>query len=127
MKYTYTAVFTDNNGKIYARVLDLDGCITTGNDLADAMEQMKDAMSAWLCTAEDENIAIPAPTTQDKIVYGKGDVLSLITADTVKYRSVTDTRTIKKNVSIPVWLSELADKQHVNYSQVLQEALQARL
>lgn len=84
-------------------------------------------MSAWLCTAEDENIAIPTPTPQDKIVYNKGDALSLITADTLKYRSMTDTRIIKKNVSLPVWLSELADKQHVNYSKVLQEALQSRL
>ena len=47
MKYTYTAVFTNKNGKIYARIPDLNGCITTGSDLVDAIEQMEDAMSAW--------------------------------------------------------------------------------
>lgn len=49
MKYTYTAVFTEDGGKVYARVPDLDGCITTGKDLADAVDQMSDAMAAWLC------------------------------------------------------------------------------
>ena len=47
MKYTYTAVFAEKDGKVYARVPDLNGYITTGKDLSDAIEQMADAMAAW--------------------------------------------------------------------------------
>ena len=127
MKYTYTAVFTKKGKKIYAKVPDLDGCITTGKDLIDAMDQMADAMAAWLCTAEDENLTIPAPTVQAKIKHNKDDMLSLIKADTLAYRAATDTRAVRKNVSLPQWLFLLADRKHINCSQVLQEALLAKL
>ena len=127
MKYAYTAVFTEKNKKVYARVPDLDGCITTGKDLIDAIEQMADAMAAWLCTAEDENLPIPATTPQSKIAHNSGDMLSIIKADTLAYRAATDTRAVRKNVSLPRWLSLLADRKHINCSQVLQEALLARL
>ncbi|MBQ7747260.1 MAG: type II toxin-antitoxin system HicB family antitoxin [Spirochaetia bacterium] len=127
MKYTYTAVFSEKNKKVYARVPDLDGCITTGKTLIDAMDQMADAMAAWLCTAEDENLPIPNPTPQSKIAHKSGDMLSIIKADTLAYRASTDTRAVRKNVSLPRWLSILADRKHINCSQVLQEALISRL
>jgi len=127
MKYTYTAIFTEKNKKIYARVPDLDGCITTGKNLIDAMDQIADAMAAWLCTAEDENLPIPIPTPQSKIAHNKGSLFSLIKADTLAYRAATDTRAVRKNVSLPRWLSLLADRKHINCSQVLQEALMTKL
>ena len=125
MRYTYTAIFTEKDGKVYARVPDLSGCITTGKTLSDAIEQMVDAMSAWLCVAEDEGIPIPAPTPQAKISYNSGEELSLINADTLKYRALTDTKSVRKNVSLPAWLSKIADKRHFNCSQILQDALMA--
>ena len=127
MKYTYTAVFTDKNGKIYARVPDLDGCITTGSDLADAIEQMEDAMAAWLCVAEDEHLPIPESTPQHNIQYTKNDNISLIKVDTYKYRAATDTKVVRKNVSIPAWLAEAAENANLNFSQELQSALKQRL
>lgn len=127
MKYTYTAVFTDKNGKIYARVPDLDGCITTGSDLADAIEQMEDAMAAWLCVAEDEHLPIPESTPQHNIQHTKNDNISLIKVDTYKYRAATDTKVVRKNVSIPAWLASAAENAHLNFSQELQSALKQRL
>ncbi|MBQ9630994.1 MAG: type II toxin-antitoxin system HicB family antitoxin, partial [Treponema sp.] len=86
MKYTYTAIFSKKDGKIYARVPDLKGCITTGKNLSDAIDLMSDAMAAWLCVAEDEGLPIPKPTPQSKIVCKSSEELSLINADTLKYR-----------------------------------------
>lgn len=126
MKYTYTAIFTVKGKKVYAKVPDLDGCVTTGKNLSDAIDQMTDAMAAWLCVAEDENLAIPAPTPQSQITHSEKDTISLIKADTLEYRARTETRAVRKNVSLPAWLAELADKRHINCSQVLQEALQMR-
>lgn len=125
MKYTYTAIFTEKDGKFYARVPDLAGCITTGKTLSDAIDQMADAMSAWLCAAEDEGLQIPDPTPQANITCNTEEELSLINADTLKYRALTDTRAVRKNVSLPAWLSKIADKRHFNCSQILQDALMA--
>ena len=124
MKYIYTAVFTeDNDGKVYARVPDLDGCITTGKSLEDAIEMITDAMSLWLVTAEDDGSEIRPATKQADIIIQPGEEYSLIYADTLKYRAQYDTRSVRKNVSLPQWMVKLAEKKGINCSKVLQDAL----
>ena len=61
MKYIYTATFVPNEDatKFYCRVPDLPGCITTGDNLEDAIEMITDAASGWLVVAEDEGNEIP--------------------------------------------------------------------
>ena len=45
----------------------------------------------------------------------------------MEYRNLRDSRAIKKTLTIPQWLNTKAEKQGVNFSQVLQEALKDRL
>lgn len=129
MKYIYTATFTPNEdfSKYYARIPDLPGCITTGSSLQDAIEQITDAASGWLVVAEDENLEIASPTPQSDIVVEDNALLSLIQIDTLAYRARTDTRAVRKNVSLPAWMAAMADMRGINCSQVLQEGLTARL
>lgn len=108
--------------KFFAKVPDLDGCITTGKTLEDAIDQITDAMNAWLVVAEDENIPIPEPTPQSKLLE-EFAVLSLIKADTMQYRARTNTKTVRKNISLPAFLFDFADKRNINCSQVLKDAL----
>ncbi len=127
MKYTYTAVFTEENGKVFAKIPDLDGCITSGNSLDETIDLIEDALSAWLCTAEDENLEIPKPTPQRFVKHNADDVLSLLKVDTLKYRALTEPKAVRKNVSLPLWLSKIADTKRINCSQVLQDALIQRI
>ena len=127
MKYIYTAVFTLDGEKVYARVPDLPGCVTTGASLQDAIEQITDAASGWLVVAEDRGLPIASPSRQDAVPHEAGDTLSLISVDTLAYRAQTDTRAVRKNVSLPAWLASLAEKRGMNCSQILQEGLLARL
>lgn len=129
MKYIYSAMFTPNEDgtKYYARVPDLPGCITTGHDLQDAIDQITDAASCWLVVAEDEEDPIPAATPQANLEHEDGAVFSLIQVDTIAYRAMTDTRAVRKNVSLPAWMANLADKRGINCSQLLQESLTTRL
>ena len=115
MKYIYTALFTpiEDGSGYYAKVPDLPGCITTGNSLSDAIDQIT------------EPIAPPSP--QEKLSVDAGTICSLISADTIEYRAQTDTRAVRKNVSLPSWMVRLADKRGINCSQVLQDALRTLL
>ena len=129
MHYIYSASFTpigDGTG-YYARVPDLPGCITSGRSLQDAIEQITDAASVWLVAAEDEGLPISAATPQDQLSRDPGVIYSLIQIDTIAYRALTDTRAVRKNVSLPAWMANLADKRGINCSQVLQDGLLARL
>lgn len=125
MKYIYTATFTpsDDGSKYYCRVPDLPGCITTGNDLNDAIEMITDAASGWLVVAEDEGNDIPAATPQCHLDIPDHTICSIIRIDTLAYRAATDNKAVRKNVSLPAWMANLADKRGINCSQVLQDGL----
>lgn len=50
-------------------------------------------------------------------------MMTLIRIDSTAYRAEADTRTVRKNVSIPAWMVTLANKRGINCSQVLKEGL----
>lgn len=125
MKYTYTALFTptEDGQELYCRVPDLPGCVTTGDNIDDAIEMITDAASGWLVVAEDEGNEIPTATPQHQLDIPENATCSIIRIDTFAYRAATDTRSVRKNVSLPAWMATLAEKRGVNCSQVLQDGL----
>jgi predicted RNase H-like HicB family nuclease len=129
MIYIFSAMFTpiEDGSGYYAKVPDLPGCVSSGRDLADAIKQITDAASAWLVFAEDEGLEIKKPTPQAQLEHEEGTIYSLVQVDTIAYRAATDTRAVRKNVSMPAWMANLADKRGINVSQVLQESLLQRL
>ena len=79
--------------------------------------------SCWLVVADDEGNEIPAATPQHKLDIPENATCSIIRVDTLAYRAATDTRAVRKNVSLPAWMATLAEKRGVNCSQVLQDGL----
>lgn len=96
MQYTYTAVITEKDGTFYAKVPDVDGCITTASTLAEAIALITDALNLCLVGLEDEEITPNEPTPQSEIPHLPTDILTIIQADTIKYRSMTDTKAVRK-------------------------------
>lgn len=127
MRYTFTAVITPGEGKCYAKVPDIAGCVTTGKSVEDTIAQITDALSGCLAVWEDQGLAIPPARAQKDIPHDTADLLTLVSVDTVAYRARTETRAVRKNVSIPAWMANLAEKRGINCSKVLQEALAQRL
>ena len=78
---------------------------------------------------EENSEKIPNPTDLNKIEFPKDGTTALviIQADTLEYRKSHDTKTIRKNVSIPSWLNQLAIKKNINFSNMLQNALKQEL
>ena len=127
MKYIYNAVISPLEGEAYyeARVPDISGCVTGGADISEAIDMITDAAAGCLVVAEDNSLPISAPTPQSALSVPDGGIVTVIKIDTIAYRSATDTRSVRKNVSLPAWLANMADKRGVNCSQVLQESLKA--
>ena len=84
MLYMYTAIITEVDGTFYAKVPDINGCITTANTLQNAILLITDALNLALTVLEDENITPPAPTPQSDLPHNPCDVLTVIQADTIK-------------------------------------------
>lgn len=140
MKVAYPVIFTDVDTNILIEVPDL-GIITEANEegkakgtMADAIMMARDAIGINCIEAEDNGKKIIKPSEINDIdvskgtFYGEGQmILSLVDVDLTSYRKMLDNRTVRRNVTLPNWLNQEAEKAHVNVSKVLQEALMARL
>ncbi|HHT47400.1 MAG TPA: type II toxin-antitoxin system HicB family antitoxin [Firmicutes bacterium] len=128
MKYVYPAIFKPlDNGEYFIKVPDLPGCMTEGKNLPDALDMAQDAISMWLCDAEDKNEPIPTASNVFDVTCEEGEFVNFISVDTTEYRNLNDSRAIKKTLTIPNWLNTRAEKAGVNFSQVLQTALKEHL
>ncbi|MBR5016010.1 MAG: type II toxin-antitoxin system HicB family antitoxin, partial [Clostridia bacterium] len=105
-------------------VPDLPGCVTQGDDLAEAIYMAVDAASGWVLTdLEDGKKPPKASKISDvELEYDDGFV-SLIVLDMDTYAEKYGKRSVRKNLTIPAWLNTFAEEQNINFSQVLQNAL----
>jgi len=129
MKLVYPACFyLEDNGSYSVDVPDLLGCVTQGRDLTEAMEMAVDAASGWiLSTLEDGEEPPKASKVEDiKLEYENG-MVNYVMLDIDSYAEKYSNKAIRKNLTIPAWLNTIAEKHNVNFSYVLQNALQTEL
>lgn len=125
MKSAYPIILTpaDRGFVVYVPDLDIN---TEGDSIADAIDMAADAIGMWGIAAQDMGREIPpASTTLPQCAPGEQAAFALVDFDA--YRRANDMRTIRKNVTLPSYLNDLAEKAGVNFSQVLQEGLKQRL
>ena len=128
MKYTYTAVFTpEKKGMFSVNFPDLQGCFTSGKDMADAVYMAQDVLCLTLYDLEQDNKPIPKASSPRDIHIKDGEFTSVVAVDTEFYRHFYENKSVKKTLSIPSWLNERAESANINFSGVLQEALKERL
>lgn len=121
MKGAYPIFMEKTKKGYYVKIPDFD-IGTQGENIPDAMEMARDAIGLMGIDMQDEGKEIPEPYSS-KEKPGKDDIVTLVDIDFSEYRKRADNRAVKKNCTIPYWMSVEADKRGVNYSRILQEAL----
>ena len=128
LKYVYPAVFTlEKDGSYSVEFRDLEGCYTCGDNLEEAIEMAEDVLALVLYEYEADNRAIPEPSERNNIVLSENQFVNFILGDTLEYRKRFNKKSVRKNVTIPEWLNEEAEKLNFNFSQILQEALEVKI
>lgn len=128
-KYVYPVCLYPNNSGYTVIVPDLPGCVTEGTTIADALEQAIDAASGWVLDELEDGKSAPTPSDASEIKadeYENGFV-SVIMLDIEAYAEKYGQKAVRKNCTIPAWLNTAAEKAHLNFSQILQAALQEQL
>jgi len=121
-KYAYPAVFTKEETGYFVKFPDIQPCYTEGTTLEEAVIMAKDVLESRIEVALERGETLPPPSDIDTL---SGDRVMLIVGDIENIKS--QTRYVKKTLSIPYWLNVAAEKEHINFSGVLQEALKQRL
>lgn len=130
MKLVYPAYFSplEEQSGYCVTMPDLKGCVTQGNSLAEAIEMAVDAASGWILDELEDGNKIPQPSDISEIkIENKGDFVNMIVLDMDSYSEKYGNKAVRKNCTIPAWLNTVAEKNDINFSAVLQEALCQKL
>lgn len=127
-KYVYPAIFTpEPEGGYSIYFPDVKNCYTQGEDLSDGIAMAEDVLALMLWQHEEDGTQIIDPTPIKDISLEGESFSTLISADTLEYRKRFGKKAVKKTLTIPGWLDEMAKNENLNFSNVLQEALADRL
>lgn len=121
MRRAYPIILSKTEDGYYVKIPDFD-IGTQGESVPDAMEMARDAIGLMGIDMQDDGKDIPEPYTV-KAEPEKDDIVTLVDIDFSEYRKKVDNRSVKKNCTIPYWMSVEADKAGLNYSRLLQEAI----
>lgn len=127
-KYIYPAIFQEQSEGGYTVVFpDIPGCITQGETITESIEMAEDALCLMLYDAEVSGESIPKPSNPIDIKTDNNSFIAFVNCDTLKYRKLKSNKAVKKTLTVPQWLDELALSENINFSQVLQNALKEQL
>ena len=123
-KLFYPAIFHPaEEGGFWITFPDLPECMTQGDDMQSAYEMAVDALGLAVTSRKKEKQEIPAPSLPYEVALSANECCVIIEFDMLAYQKRTNSRAVKKTLTIPAWLNEEALSIGLNFSQVLQEAL----
>lgn len=139
MLSAYPACFF-KEGNSYSVVFpDLNCLATSGATFDEALHASVDCLAGYLYLLKKNNDDIPPSSSIDEIhaddisaELGFSDFVSesfvnMVTVEVDEYAKNHFEKSVKKTLTIPLWLNNAALEQGVNFSQVLQNALMAEL
>ena len=95
--------------------------------MAQAYEKAVEALGLVLAEYDKEGRPLPDSSDPRAVAAGQDLFLVVIEFDMLAYKKRTNSRAVKKTLSIPEWMNEAAISINLNFSQVLQEALLGKI
>ena len=136
MKSAYPVFIAEHNNDFLVFVPDFE-IYTEGKSMTDAMEMARDAIGLKGIDYQDDGKELPeASNYNEAMAIAKADtvifdysqgIITMVDIDFSEYRKRHNNRMVKKNCTIPYYLNVEAEKEGINFSKLLQEALQKKL
>ena len=122
---SYPAIFHYENNGYWVEIPDVDGFITQGDTVEEAFLMARDALGLCL---EDLEMYPEASSIATMTQYKNTDkdFITMVMVDMVDYQN-SKARSVKKTLTLPAWINELALKSNINFSETLKEALLEKL
>ena len=134
MRIAYPVIFTQTGDKkdtYLVYIPDMDGA-TEGYGLPDAIHMARDYIGCMLYDKEENDYPVSTPISDidpTKGIFNDSgkSIVSIVDIDIEEYAKKIDNTPVRRNVSLPSWLNQEANKRKINVSRVLQEALMEKL
>lgn len=131
--YIYPAIFYQEDIGYSVTFPDIPEAITEGDTLEEAYTMAKNVLGLVFTDYESRNEKLPTPSELNKVqkeittTNCEEEYLVLVEFDFLDYKKKHMKKSVKKTLTIPMWLNDLAEKNNINFSQLLQEALKNKL
>lgn len=125
--YVFPAFFCCDEDGVSVEFPDLPGCLPCAPDQETAFQNAREALGLHLFGMEQDGETIPEPTPVSQLRPEQGQITVLIDVYMPAVCCRVKKATMKKTLSVPVWLNMQAERAGINFSQVLQEGLKQRL
>ena len=121
MKLIYPAVFHTEDDQVWVEFPDLEGCQSFGDSISEALDGAKEALEWYCITLLEEKHTLPIVSDIKTIKTDESSFVSLV--ETELTTSFAKRKSVKKTLTVPAWLNDMATEKGVNFSAVLQEGL----
>ena len=122
----YPCVVKEEDGIFYANFVNFEGCFTDGETLEEVVRNAKDVLSGMLFTMAKNNIPFPK-SENSEIKLENEEFLIYVDVWISPIVEKARNQAVKKTLTIPKWLNDEAEKQALNFSNILQTALKEAL
>ena len=125
MKIIYPAVFHKDGNSYWVEFPDLEGCTSFGDSLEETLTNAKEALEGYCITSLENKIPLPKASDIEGIKTTTNCFTTLIVGDISHY--IGQSKAVKKTLTIPSWLNDMATENGVNFSETLRDALMTKL
>lgn len=125
--FYYPAVFQKEETGYSVWVPDIEGCVSQGETFSEAMEYIEEAIGLCVEIMLERNTVPPEASEPEDIQLEAKQTLAIIRFDFDEYQKKHGTKSVKKTLTVPAWLNTLSERNNINFSQVLQNALMHEL
>lgn len=129
--------FVEKTGECNVAFPDFNDATTFGLNFNEAMSMAIDLLAGRISDIKVEKGDIPTPTELDKIKPEErypelakdceNVFVNMVSVDVDEYAKKHFNKAVRKNVTIPTWLSDKAMEHNLNLSQLLQKAIKEEL
>ena len=139
--YNYPAIFyKEDDGRYSVIFPDLNHLATYGIDLDDSIRMAIDCLAGYLHSLILDNEEIPAASNiqdiNDDVIKEELEELytdksrvfvNIISVNVAEYAEKHFNKSVKKMVTIPQWMADMAESKKLKLSKILQDALKEKL
>lgn len=129
----YPACFYKEKEGGYSVIFPVINQATCGDTIEEAMRMAVDCLAGYLYNAKIEKESIPAPPQMEDIDINaeydeyESAFINMVAVDVEDYAKKHFEKSVKKTLTIPSWLNDMAVENNINFSQTLQTALKQQL
>lgn len=118
MVFTYPAIIHDDSDGLWLEFIDFN-CTTYADNIQDLLLFAKEAMECHILGMLEEGEKLPKASS-----FFDNPHTTIVQSD---IDLAQNTKSVKKNCTIPAWLNKQALAKNLNFSKILQEALISNL